>query len=269
MTDASGTGGRLADKVAIITGAGQGIGLAYAQRFVEEGANVVIAEINEDRGKAGVDALDSAGFGADRVALVPTDIASEDSAAACAEATISHFGTIDILVNNAALYHDIDNANNDPEYLKTVFDVNVHGAWLMARACVPTMVEKGAGRVINQSSSAAYMYQLPPMGDFTELGAFSYSQTKWGVVGLTKFMAVQMGEYGVTVNCIAPGVTDTAATRKQVPEEFMPFVTMMTAMKKELQPEDLTGAAVFFASDDSKMCTGQVLCVDGGMAMPG
>ena len=167
------------------------------------------------------------------------------------------------------IYHDIDNTNNDPEYLKRVFEVNLHGAWLMSRACVPNMVANGGGRVINQSSSAAYMYQLPPMGDFTELGAFSYSQTKWGVIGLTKFMAVQLGEYGVTVNCIAPGITDTAATRKQVPEEFMPFVTMMTAMKKELQPEDLTGAAVFFASDDARMCTGQVLCVDGGMAMPG
>src|SRR5690606_14634482 len=159
--------------------------------------------------------------------------------------------------------------NNDPAYLKRVFDVNLHGAWLMARACAPTMVAKGAGRIVNQSSSAAYLYQLPPMPEFTEVGAFTYSQTKWGLIGLTKFLAVQLGQFGVTVNCVAPGLTMTDATRKQVPEEFLPFVTMMSAMKQELQPEDITGAALFFASDDSRMVTGQVLCVDGGMAMPG
>ena len=261
--------GRLADKVAIITGAGQGIGLAYAHRFLDEGAKVVVAEIDPDRAQKGVATLREAGYGDDRVVLVQTDIADEASAQACADATVERFGGIDVLVNNAALYHDIDNQNNDPAYLKRVFDVNLHGAWLMARACVPPMVAAGGGRVINQSSSAAYLYQLPPMGAFREVGAFSYSQTKWGVIGLTKFMAVQLGEHGVTVNCIAPGVTMTDATRKQVPEEFMPFVTMMTAMKKELQPEDITGAAVFFASDDARMITGQVLCVDGGMAMPG
>lgn len=263
------SGGRLEGRVAVITGAGQGIGLAYAHRFLDEGASVVIAEIDPDRAEQGLSTLREAGYGEDRVVVVRTDIADEESAVACAAATTDRFGGIDVLVNNAALYHDIDNQNNDPGYLKRVFDVNLHGAWLMSRACVPVMVERGGGRVINQSSSAAYLYQLPPMGDFREVGAFSYSQTKWGVIGLTKFMAVQLGEYGVTVNCIAPGVTMTEATRKQVPEEFMPFVTMMTAMKKELEPADITGAAVFFASDDARMITGQVLCVDGGMAMPG
>jgi len=268
MSGRSGSG-RLDRRVAVITGAGQGIGLAYAQRFLDEGARVVVAEINADRAEAGLASLREAGFGEDRVVAVATDIADEDSAQACAAATVERFGALDILVNNAALYHDIDNQNNDPAYLKRVFDVNLHGAWLMARACAPVMVEQGGGRIINQSSSAAYLYQLPPMGDFKEVGAFSYSQTKWGVIGLTKFLAVQLGEFGVTVNCVAPGVTMTEATRKQVPEEFMPFVTMMTAMKKELQPEDITGAALFFASDDAAMVTGQVLCVDGGMAMPG
>jgi 3-oxoacyl-[acyl-carrier protein] reductase len=261
--------GRLEGRVSIITGAGQGIGLAYAQRFLAEGSRVVVAEIDPGRAEAGMKVLADAGYGDDRVRFVQTDISDERSAEACVATTAEVFGQPDVLVNNAALYFDIDNANNDPTYLKKVFDVNLHGAWLMSRAAAPGMVERGEGRIINQSSTAAYLYQVPPANTFKELGAFSYSQTKWGVIGLTKFLAAQLGPFGVTVNCIAPGLTMTAATRKVVPEEFVPFVTMMSAMKQELQPEDLTGTAVFFASDDARMITGQVLCVDGGMAMPG
>ena len=255
---------RLKDKVAIITGAGQGIGKAYAARFLDEGAKVVIADYNKDRGESALAELKGRGD----VLFVPTDISEEESANDCARQTKEQFGTIDILVNNAALYYDIDNTNNSPEYLKRVFDVNLHGAWLMARACSSTMVEKRWGRIINQSSGAAYIYLMPGMGDFHELSAFTYSQTKWGIVGLTKFMAGQLGQYNVLVNCIAPGVTMTEATKKIVPEEILGMVTFMSAMKRTLEPEDLAGAAVFFASDDANFVTGQVLCVDGGACMP-
>ena len=256
--------GRLDGKVAIITGAGQGIGKAYAARFLAEGAKVVIADYNEERGKSALADLKGGGD----VVFVPTDISVEDSCNECARQTVETFGTVDVLINNAALYYDIDNANNDPSYLKRVFDVNLHGAWLMSRAVVPTMVEKRWGRIINQSSGAAYIYLMPPEESFHELGAFTYSQTKWGVVGLTKFMAGQLGQYNVLVNCIAPGVTMTEATKKIVPEEMMGLVTMMSAMKRTLEPEDLAGSAVFFASDDANFVTGQILCVDGGACMP-
>jgi 3-oxoacyl-[acyl-carrier protein] reductase len=256
--------GRLEGKVAIVTGAGQGIGKAYADRFLAEGAKVVIADYNKERGDSALAALKGKG----EVVFVPTDISVADSCDDCARQTIDTFGTIDILVNNAALYYDIDNANNSPEYLKRVFDVNLHGAWLMSRACTPTMVAKRWGRVINQSSGAAYMYLMPEQPEFTELGAFTYSQTKWGIVGLTKFMAGQLGQYNVLVNCIAPGVTMTEATKKIVPEEFLGMVTYMSAMKRTLEPLDLAGAAVFFASDDANFVTGQVLCIDGGASMP-
>ena len=255
---------RLEGKVAIITGAGQGIGKAYAARFLDEGAKVVIADYNKERGESALAELKGKG----EVVFVPTDIAVAESADDCARATVERFGTIDILVNNAALYYDIDNADNSPDYLKRVFDVNLHGAWFMSRAVTPTMCEKRWGRIINQSSGAAYMYLMPPQDTFHELGAFTYSQTKWGLVGLTKFMAGQLGQYNVLVNCIAPGVTMTEATKKIVPEEFMGMVTMMSAMKRTLEPEDLAGTAVFFASDDANFVTGQVLCVDGGANMP-
>ncbi|HEX3667726.1 MAG TPA: SDR family oxidoreductase [Acidimicrobiia bacterium] len=100
------------------------------------------------------------------------------------------------------------------------------------------------------------------------LSGFTYSQTKWGVVGLTKFLASQLGQYNITVKCIAPGVTMTEATKKIVPEAFIDLLPAMSAMKRKLEPEDFTGTAVFFASDDAALVTGQVLCVDGGSIMP-
>ena len=256
--------GRLEGKVAIITGAGQGIGLAYASRFLDEGAKVVVAEINEERAAAGMKALSGKG----EALLVPTDIADPASAEACVKAAVDHFGTVDILMNNAALYHDIDNTDVSYEYLLKVFSVNQHGTWLMSRAVAPYMAKQQWGRIINQSSGAAYSYMFPAMGEFAGLGNFSYSITKWGIVGLTKFMAAQLGSFNVTVNCIAPGITMTEATKKVVPEMFLEGMTGMTAMKQRLEPEDLAGAAVFFASDDAKFCTGQILVIDGGLAMP-
>ena len=154
--------GRLDDRVAIITGAGQGIGLAYAERFLQEGAKVVVAEINEERATAAMRHLDGKGD----VEFVQTDISEEPRPQHCAAATKDRFGKIDILVNNAALYYDIDNARNDYDYLRTVFSVNLHGAWLMARACAPQMVEQHRGRIINQSSGAAYLYNMVPEGEF-------------------------------------------------------------------------------------------------------
>jgi 3-oxoacyl-[acyl-carrier protein] reductase len=257
---------RLQDKVAIITGAGQGIGKAYARRFLEEGARVVIAEIDEQRGKSALEELADLGD----VRFIPTDVASEDATVECARRVVEELGRIDVLINNAALYYDIDNRDNSLAYLQRVFSINQHGALLMTRACAPQMVAQGAGRVIMQASGAAYTYVIPPMGSgtFRDVSSFAYSQTKWGVIGLTKFLAGQLGRHGITVNCISPGVTMTEATKKVVPENLLGAVTFMTAMQRTLEPEDLAGAAVFFASDDAGMVTGQVLCVDGGMHMP-
>jgi len=258
------TEGRLQDRVAVITGAGQGIGLAYAERFLAEGAKVVVAELSEERAASAMESL--AGKG--EAVFVRTDISDPDSTEACAKAAKDAFGSLDILLNNAAIYHDIDNADASYEYLQKIFSVNQHGTWLMSRAAAPYMVEQRRGRIINQSSGAAYSYMFPPMDEFHGLGNFSYSITKWGIVGLTKFMAAQLGQYNITVNCIAPGVTMTEATKKVVPEMFIGGMTAMTAMKQTLEPEDLAGAAVFFAGDDAKFCTGQTLVIDGGLSMP-
>lgn len=256
---------RLSERVAIVTGAAQGIGLAYARRFLAEGARVVVADINKERGVAAAEELGAA----DQVIFVHTDITDEASAAGCVTQTVDAFGTLDILVNNAALYHDIDNADSSYDYLRHVFDINLHGAWVMSRAAGPVMVAKRRGRIINQASVAAYLYDAPIRAEFEEVKAFAYGQTKWGVVGQTKFLAGQLGQYNVTVNCIAPGVTRTEATLKVIPTKVQDRLAAGSAMKRALEPEDLTGAAVFFASDDAAMVTGQVLCVDGGLCMPG
>jgi 3-oxoacyl-[acyl-carrier protein] reductase len=256
--------GRLQDRVAIITGAGQGIGLAYAERFLAEGAKVVVAELVEERAAEAMKTLADQG---DAV-FVRTDISDPDSAQRCVDETVAAFGTVHILVNNAALYYDIDNFDTSFEYLQKVTAVNQHGAWLMTRAAAPVMAKQHYGRVINQSSGAAYSYMFPNLGEFTGLGNYSYSITKWGIVGLTKFMAAQLGAHNITVNCIAPGITMTEATKKIVPDMFLQGMTAMTAMKSTLEPEDLAGACVFFASDDAKFVTGQTLVIDGGLAMP-
>lgn len=257
--------GRLQDRVSIVTGAGQGIGLAYAERFLAEGAKVVVADVNEARAKGAMERLEGQG----EVVYQHTDIADPDSAQRCVDAAVERFGTVHVLINNAALYYDIDNFDPSFEYLQKVTAVNQHGAWLMARAVAPVMAQQRWGRIVNQSSGAAYAYMFPPGPDeFAGLGNYSYSITKWGIVGLTKFMAAQLGSYGITVNCIAPGVTMTEATKKIVPDAFIQMMTAQTALKQTLEPEDLAGAAVFFASDDAKFCTGQTLVIDGGLAMP-
>jgi 3-oxoacyl-[acyl-carrier protein] reductase len=258
---------RLSERVAIITGAAQGIGRAYAERFLAEGARVVIADFAEEQGRRTAEELRAKGD----VLFVHTDISDEQSALECARLTRERFGAIDILVNNAAIYAEIDYENQSYAYLKRVFEVNLHGAWLMARAAVPAMVEQRRGRILNQSSDAAYLYVpkqfVQPV--FSEVRSFSYNQTKWGIVGLTKFLAVQLGQYGITVNCISPGPVLTDATRAGVRPARLAELEAQSALKRVLEPEDLAGTAVFFASDDAAWVTGQVLCVDAGLAMPG
>ena len=257
---------RLEGKVAIVTGGANGIGLAYAKRFVQEGARVVIADVNDAAAEAAMRVIGGDG----EACYVQTDVADPDSASGCVATALDRFGRIDILLNNAALYGDWDMRDQSFEYLKRVFEVNQHGVWLMTRAVAPHMAERKAGRIINQASAAAYNYSTPPApdGEFHGLSSFSYSQTKFGVVGLTKFSAGQLGRHGITVNCIAPGVVDTEATRKTVPAELLERLAQEQPISGVIGAEDLTGAAVYFASDEARFVTGQVLVVSGGRHMP-
>jgi 3-oxoacyl-[acyl-carrier protein] reductase len=255
---------RLEGRIAVVTGGGRGIGRAYTERFLREGASVQIADVDDGHAAEAVTELSALG----KVGSVHCDVSDSTSVDACVAATIERFGRVDILVNNAALYGDWDMGDQSHEYLKRVFDVNLHGVWLMTRAVAPHMVEQEYGRIVNQASAAAYNYRAQPVADFGGLGSYNYQQTKWGVVGLTKFSAAQLGRWNITVNCIAPGVIATEATLKVVPESIVEALAEQQAVPGVLHADDLTGAAVFFASEEARFVTGQVLVVDGGKYMP-
>jgi len=256
---------RLEGRVAVITGGARGIGRAYAERFLREGASVQLADVDDVHASETLSELSALGA----VDYAHCDVSDAASVEACVSATMERFGRIDILVNNAALYGDWDMGDQSHEYLKRVFDVNLHGVWLMTRAVAPHMVEQRYGRIVNQASAAAYNYRAQPgSGEFEGLGAFNYQQTKWGVVGLTKFAAAQLGRWNITVNCIAPGVIATEATLSVVPVSIVESLAEQQAVPGVLQADDLTGTAVFFASEEARFVTGQVLVVDGGKYMP-
>ena len=251
---------KLDGKIAIITGAAQGIGEAYARRFAREGARVVVADVNAEKGQA---VARDIGAVFERV-----DVASEEDTKRLARAVVDRLGRIDVLLNNAAIFYGIDNQDTTYAYLRKIFDVNYFGAWLMCRAVFPQMRDGGGGSIINQSSSAAYMHpEYPIDGD---LPSFHYSVTKAALNAMTHYMAGSCGRFGIRVNAIAPGPTMTEATKQGVPEHIMELIiNFQMAIHRALDPDDLTGTAVWLASDDSRMVTGQVIPVDGGMIMLG
>jgi 3-oxoacyl-[acyl-carrier protein] reductase len=260
---------RLQDRVAIITGAAQGIGKAYALRFAREGARVVVADLRREQ--AAAVAAECTALGPESMAA-HVDVADEASTLALAEETMKRFGRIDVLVNNAAIYYDLDRTQNTLAYFNRVLSVNLTGAWLMSRAVERHMKRQRKGKIVNQSSTAAYLGNVG-MVDTEDpdkpMPPFHYSVAKNGIAGLTKYMAGALGPWGINVNAIAPGVTMTEATKKIVPEGMANALVMFSALRRALEPEDLTGTAVFLASPDSDLMTGQTLVVDGGMIMLG
>ena len=247
---------RAKDKVAIITGAGQGIGRAYAHRFVQEGASVVVAELNESKGKAvaeEIQSLDGQGI------FVRTDVADEASCQEMAAAAVRQFGRIDILVNNAAVFSAI---KMKPFWELSVAEwdqlmaVNVRGVWLASKAVVSQMRKQGSGRIINISSGVVFMGRP---------NYLHYVASKGAVITMTRAMARELGEFGITVNAITPGPTFTEIPRETVTPEQKEAMIRMQSIRRAEEPQDLVGTVVFLASDDSAFITGQTINVDGGM----
>ncbi|MDE0775579.1 SDR family oxidoreductase [Nocardioides sp.] len=242
---------RFDNKVVVVTGAAQGIGEAYAKALAAEGASVVVADLNEDAGAAVVQQIEAAGGTA---LFVRTDVSSHESAAALVEAVTAAYGGIDGLVNNAAIYGDMQFdllISVDWDYYRKFMSVNMDGALVMTRAVYPSMQARGGGSIVNQSSTAAYLY------------SGFYGLAKVGVNGLTQQLAHEVGGMKIRVNAIAPGPTDTAATRAQAGDAAQDLVKGL-ALKRMGQPEDMVGACLFLLSDEASWVTGQIIAVDGG-----
>jgi NAD(P)-dependent dehydrogenase (short-subunit alcohol dehydrogenase family) len=242
---------RFAGKVVVVTGAARGIGEAYARALAGEGAAVVVADLDEDSGERVAKDIEAAGG---RALFVRTDVSSHESAVALVDRTVAEYGGIDGLVNNAAIYGDMQFdllISVDWEYYRRFMSVNMDGALVMSRAVYPEMHRRGGGSIVNQSSTAAYLY------------SGFYGLAKTGVNGLTQQLAHELGGMGIRVNAVAPGPTDTAATRTQAGDAAKDLVKTL-ALKRMGQPEDLVGACLFLLSDEAAWVTGQILAVDGG-----
>jgi len=241
-------------KTVIVTGAGGGIGEGYARACADRGMNVVIAELSEEGGKRVADTINAEGGTA---LFVQTDVGSEDSARACAEATMEAFGGIDYLINNAAIFGDMKiegYLNVDLDYLEKFMRINAHGCLIMTRAVVEHMTAGGGGAIINQSSTAAWM------------STGFYGVAKLAVNGITNSLANEMGWRKIRINAIAPGPTDTGALQKTAGDYASEMVKSMP-IKRLGQPEDMANAALFLLSDEASWITGHILNVDGGQFM--
>ena len=244
----------LEDKVAIITGAGRGIGREIALTFAREGARVAVVDIREET--ASETAGEAAAAGADSIAL-GADVSDAKSAQEAVDNVIDKFGRVDILVNNAGVTADGLIMKMSDDSWNRVLDINLKGAFNFIKAVVRNMMKQRSGRIINISSVVGLMGNA---------GQANYAASKAGLIGLTKSVAKELASRGVTVNAIAPGFIATQMT-ESLPDEVKNKMLGFIPVGSFGAPSDVAKAALFLASDLSDYITGQVIVVDGGMVM--
>ena len=238
------------DKVAVVTGAGKGIGQAIAERYGREGAKVVVVDINAEGCQLVADNIKQAGGTA---LAVPTDIADEASVDALFEQTVAEFGTVDILMNNAGLISPMKHfLTADKAWWDMIIDVNLTGTFLCCLKASHIMARNGGGSIINMSSGGATRAHRMFV---------AYDATKGGIEAMSRAMALDLGPYGIRVNILTPGSIDTTG----IDEEGRKMRGVNLPLGRIGEPDDMVGGAVFLASDDARYITGQSIVVDGGM----
>jgi len=247
----------LQNKVAIVTGSGRGIGRAIALRYAQEGAKIVLAEIAKDN--ADTVAQEITDMGGEALVL-QTDVSSEKSTQEMAETAVDRFGRIDVLVNNAAIFYGLPLKTFDEftvEEWDRLMAVNLKGAWLCCKAVVNQMRAQKKGKIINVASGT-FIAGFPLL--------CHYTVSKGGIVGLTRVLANELGEYGVNVNAVAPAFTMSEAGLRMAGENpgMKEGCAGLQCFKRSCETDDLVGTFVFLASDDSDFITGQTLECDGG-----
>ncbi|WP_024794872.1 SDR family oxidoreductase [Tomitella biformata] len=244
--------GRFEGKTAIVTGAAQGIGEGYARALGREGANVVVADLNAERGRQVAKQIVADGGAA---VFCEVDVSDEASAAALAAFTMETYGSIDHVVNNAAIYGQmkLDLLLTVPwDYYKKFMSVNLDGALNVTRAVWKPMSKGGGGSIVNQSSTAAWLY------------SGFYGLAKVGVNGLTQQLSRELGGSKIRINAVAPGPIDTEATRTVTPGNMVADMVKQIPLQRMGTPDDLVGMCLFLLSDEAAWITGQIFNVDGG-----
>ncbi len=245
---------RLQDRVAIITGSANGLGLAAAEIFAREGAKVALTDFNEDQGIQRAKELREKGYD---VTFFQVNVADRGSVNEMVDNVKEVYGGIDILVNNAGITRDAMVWKLSVEDFQRVIDVNLTGVFHCTQAVLPTMIEQGRGRIINTSSVS---------GVYGNIGQTNYAAAKAAVVGMTKSWAKELGRKGINVNAVAPGFMKTSMTAK-VPEKVMEQLIKTIPLGRLGEAEDIGYAYLFLASDESNYVNGTVLQVDGGIMM--
>jgi 3-oxoacyl-[acyl-carrier protein] reductase len=241
---------RLKDKVTIITGAANGIGFATARRFTQEGAKVMIADVNPDAVKAAADRIP----GSEAYVMNVTDRASVESAV---DQIMQRHGRIDILINNAGLTQDARLVKMTEAQFDTVIDVNLKGVFNCTQIVVPHMLEAGKGAVVNASSV---------VGIYGNFGQTNYSATKFGVIGFTKTWARELGSKGIRVNAVCPGFIATEMV-KAMPENILQDIERRSWLGRLGAPEEIANVYLFLASDEASYVNGIALEASGGISL--
>jgi NAD(P)-dependent dehydrogenase (short-subunit alcohol dehydrogenase family) len=247
---------RLKDRIVIITGGAQGIGRAYGLGVAAEGARVVVADVADP--KPTVKEIEARGG---QALGVVCDVSREEDTQRLATETLARFGRIDVLVNNAAVYGTLKRRpfmEIPVEEWDRVMAVNLKGLFLCARAVFPAMKAQGKGKIINIASST-FFKGVPHY--------IHYTTSKGGVVGFTRSLARELGEFGIRVNAISPGFTLSGENEKNISEERKQENVRMRMLKRAEVPEDIVGTLIFLASDDSDFVTGQTILVDSGSSV--